>query len=520
MRGHNDILQTRRKLYQLLLTGKSGRKLVNIKSTFTNNTFVLFITLTLVAVTIGALVSSTYRTSRPAATERGSSSIHHSSPLDAATDTADGAAATRARASEAYGKLPLHFEANRGQAAPHVKYISRGNRHALYLTPTETVLALHNETTGRSAVLQLKMVGANPAPEVSGEDELPGRVNYFRGQDRRHWQQDVPTFARVSYTGVYPGIDAVYYGNQRQLEYDFHLAPEADPAQIKLRFEGADDLRVDEATGDLLIETAAGAVRQHKPVVYQEIAGARREVASSYKLEPDGEVGFALAAYDESKPLVIDPVLAYSSYVGASSSDTAFGVAVDAEGFAYITGNLFGAFTMTPGAYDTTNAGQDVYVAKINPAGGSFVYATYISATGGNNVGNDIAIDAQGNAYVTGKAAGAFFPATSGAYDPTQNSLDAFVLKLNAQGNSLLYATYLGGTGADEGYGIAVDSSGDIYVSGSTSSNNFPVTNALQTAFGGGRDALRQTCSTQLISAARATTKPPPSPATRAVNST
>lgn len=462
---------------------------MNIKSTFTNKAFGLFITLTLVAVTVGVLLSSTHHVSRPAVAERGSSSIHHSSPHAAAPDTAGGAAA-RVRASEAYGKLPLHFEANRGQAEPRVKYISRGNRHALYLTGTETVLALHNETTGRDAVLQLKMVGANPAPEVTGEDELPGRVNYFRGRDQRQWQQDVPTFARVSYAGVYPGIDAVYYGNQRQLEYDFNVAAGADPAQIKLRFDGAENLRVDGATGDLLIETAAGEVRQHKPFVYQEVAGARREVASSYKLEPDGEVGFALAAYDASQPLVIDPVLAYSSYVGATGGDAAFGVAVDAEGYAYITGNLFGAFTMTPGAYDTTNAGQDVYVAKINPAGGSFVYATYISANGGNNAGNDIAIDAQGNAYVTGKASGAFFPATAGAYDTTQNSLDAFILKLNAQGNALLYATYLGGTGTDEGHGIAVDSAGDIYVSGTTSSNNFPVAHALQTAFGGGRDAF------------------------------
>jgi uncharacterized repeat protein (TIGR01451 family) len=459
-----------------------SRNLVNIKPTFTSSTVGLFLALALVAFT-GALVSSAHRTSRTA-TQRGSSSIHHSSPQAAAADTA-----ARVRASEAYGKLPLHFEANRGQAAPQVKYISRGPRHALYLTATETVMALHNDATNRNAMLHLKMTGANPAPEVIGEDELPGRVNYFRGQDQSRWQHDVPTFARVAYAGVYPGIDAVYYGNQRQLEYDFNVAPGADPAQIKLRFEGAENLRVDEA-GDLLIETAAGEVRQHKPFVYQEIEGARREIASSYQLEPDGQVGFALAAYDATRPLVIDPVLAYASYVGATSSDAAFGVAVDADGFAYITGNLFGAFTMTPGAYDTTNAGQDVYVAKINPAGGSFVYATYISANGGNNVGNDIAIDAQGNAYITGKAAGAFFPATSGAYDTTQNSLDAFVIKLNSTGNALLYATYLGGTGSDEGYGIAVDSSGDIYVTGSTSSNNFPIVNGLQTAFGGSRDAF------------------------------
>ncbi len=201
-------------------------------------------------------------------------------------------------------------------------------------------------------------------------------------------------------------------------------------------------------------------MRQHKPLVYQEVEGARRVIASRYELSPAGEISFALAAYDRERPLVIDPALAYASYVGATSGDAAYGIAVDADGFAYITGNLFGAFTMTPGAYDTTNAGQDVYVAKINPAGGQFVYATYISAVGGNNAGNDMAVDAQGNAHITGKASGAFFPATPGAYDATSNGTDAFVIKLNAQGNALLYASYLGGTGADEGYGIAVDAAG------------------------------------------------------------
>jgi uncharacterized repeat protein (TIGR01451 family) len=443
--------------------------------------------LALACLASSARVSSTDTASRTAAGVN-SSSIHHSSQTPAATADAKEEAA-RVRASEAYGKLPLHFEANRGQAEPEVKYISRGSRHALHLTETGARLALHDAETGRNAALHLKMIGANDAPAVTGQDELPGRVNYFRGQDQSQWQRDVPTFARVHYAGVYPGIDAVYYGNQRQLEYDFNVAPGADPAQIKLSFEGAQALRVDEA-GDLLIETAAGEMRQHKPFVYQEAAGARRAIESRYELSAGGEVSFALAAYDHTLPLVIDPVLAYASYVGATSSDTVLGIAVDADGFAYITGNLFGAFTMTPGAYDTTNAGQDVYVAKINPAGGSFIYATYISAAGGNNFGNDIAIDAQGNAYITGKATSTLFPATPGAYDTTPSSLDAFIVKLNAQGNGLLYASYLGGTGSDEGFGIAVDSSGDVYIAGGTTSNNFPVVGGLQTTFGGGRDAF------------------------------
>ncbi|HYO63888.1 MAG TPA: carboxypeptidase regulatory-like domain-containing protein [Pyrinomonadaceae bacterium] len=405
---------------------------------------------------------------------------HRSRPADAAE---------AARAREAFGRFPLHFEANRGQVGREVKYLSRSADSALMLKPSEVVLALRGAEGGAGATLRLRMLGANPAPELDALEQFPGRVNYFRGRDPKQWQTDVPTFARVRYRGVYPGVDAVFYGNQKQLEYDFVVAPGADPDVIKLRFDGARSMRLDER-GDLVIETEAGEVRQFKPFTYQEEDGRRREVASSFVVGERGEVGFELAAYDTTRPLVIDPVLAYSSYLGASSGDGIYGVATDAEGYAYVTGNLFGSFPMTAGAYDTTNNGQDVFVAKINPAGGGFVYATYISAVGGNNVGSDIAVDAAGNAYVTGKATAALFPATPGAFDTTANSLDAFLVKLNASGNALLYATYLGGTSSDEGQGVALDAAGNVYVVGTTQSNNFPTKNALQSTFGGGKDAF------------------------------
>ncbi|HEV2763447.1 MAG TPA: SBBP repeat-containing protein, partial [Pyrinomonadaceae bacterium] len=377
-----------------------------------------------------------------------------------------------------------------------MKFVSRAGNSALLLSPSEVSLALRgDEQHPGGATLKLRRLGATPEPELEATEQLPGRVNYLRGSDPKKWQTDVPTFARVNYRRLYPGVDAVFYGNQQQLEYDFRVAPGADPSQIKLKFEGAESLRPDER-GDLVIETSVGEVRQFKPFTYQEEDGQRVEVASRFRLDERGEVGFELGAYDSSRTLVIDPVLAYSSYLGAQSSDGIYGLAVDAEGYAYVTGNLFGSFPMTPGAYDTTNAGQDVFVAKIHPSGGQFVYATYISAVGGNNAGNDIAVDSNGNAYITGKAAGAFFPATAGAFDTTQNSLDAFLIKLNASGNALLYATYLGGTGSDEGHGVAVDAVGDVYVVGTTFSNNFPTKNGLQATFGGGRDIFALKLST------------------------
>jgi len=247
-----------------------------------------------------------------------------------------------ARRPAVYGKLPLVFEANRGQTDSRVKFLSRGNGYTLFLTATETVLAFAGRRSSaagnrfrgprpdatmpaetESGLVRMQFIGANPEPSVTGLEELPGKANYFIGRDPTKWRTNVPTYARVEYRDIYPDVNLVYFGNQRQLEYDFVVRPGASPKAITLGFQGADRLEVD-AQGDLVLYTAVGAIRQRRPVVYQEVQGARREIAGDYVLKGAGRVGFQVAAYDRSQPLVIDPVLSYATYLGGSRFDNAF----------------------------------------------------------------------------------------------------------------------------------------------------------------------------------------------------
>jgi len=250
----------------------------------------------------------------------------------------------RPRRDEAYGKLPLAFEINRGQAASVVEFMSRGPGYTLFLTPTEAVLTM---TKGASrprreshrlpkpvvarpdgaipTVVKMKLVGANPKPKVIGREKLPGTVNYFIGNDPKKWRTNVPTYARVEYQNVYPGINMVYYGNQRQLEYDFVVAPGADPRRIRLAFEGVDKLDLD-ARGNLMLRTAHGEMLQRAPVIYQDVAGAKREISGRYVVKGKNRVIFQVAAYDVNRPLIIDPVLVYSTYLGGSAGEAALGL--------------------------------------------------------------------------------------------------------------------------------------------------------------------------------------------------
>src|SRR6185503_14275294 len=211
---------------------------------------------------------------------------------------------------EAYGNLPLHFEANRGQTSGEVRFLSRGPGYGFYLThDAQAVLVL------KQGVLRTTLAGAAPDAPVTGLDELPGKANYFIGNDPAKWRSNVPTYAKVQYREVYPGIDLVYYGNQRQLEYDFVVAPGADPQRIVLDFKGFDRLEID-AQGDLILHAAGVTLRQHKPVIYQDIDGTRREIGGGYEMKRGQQIGFQVAAYDKTRPLVIDPVLSYATYLG------------------------------------------------------------------------------------------------------------------------------------------------------------------------------------------------------------
>jgi hypothetical protein len=324
------------------------------------------------------------------------------------------------QSTEAYGKIPLSFERNEGQTDPSVDFIARAGGYRLFLSPAEATLALRensvqpktrNLETGRdrgvnasTAVLRMQMVDTNKAVAVAGADELEGKVNYFIGNNPSEWHTNVPTFSRVHYTEIYDGIDLIYYGNQQQLEYDFVVAPRADSRQIALRFEGANKINVESSSGDLVVGVGEQIVRQHKPVAYQEVAGEKRKVAVSYALQPSNQVRFEIGEYDQSIPLVIDPVLVYSTYLGGSFTDLGGDIAVDSTGNAYISG--YTASSNFPAA--GTPAGQrgtgiDVFVTKINAAGTSLVYTAYL---GGNSDegsgGNSIAVDSSGNVYVAG----------------------------------------------------------------------------------------------------------------------
>jgi hypothetical protein len=423
------------------------------------------------------------------------------------------AARTTAQVREAYGQLPLSFEANRGQAADSIDFVARGPGYAVALSPTEAIFVLRKtENAGRnnddsrvrkisnslsernppsalapSTVLRMNLVGANRAAAVAGQNELEGRVNYLIGSDPAKWRTDVPTFGRVRYAEVYPGIDVIYYGNQRRLEYDFVVAPGRDARAIALEFTGAQKVEVDGATGDLLVQVGGETIRQHAPVTYQEVAGAgRRKVESRYAIKEGGQVGFEVGEYDASAPLVIDPVLEYSTFLGGSLGDQGRDIAIDSAGNAYVIGVPSSDFPIANAFQETSNGIQDVFVTKLNAAGSALVYSTYLGGSG-YDFGLGIAVDSTGSAYVTGQTSSTDFPTANAFQGKNASGLgnDVFVAKLSPAGSTLVYSTYLGGSSDDSGVDIAVDSAGNAYVTGFTSSTDFPTANGLQNIAGG-----------------------------------
>ena len=397
-------------------------------------------------------------------------------------------AQTSARLNKDYGRVPMSFEANEGQLNERVRFISRGSGYNLFLTETEAVLSLQksaahassgarNSSASQQQVVSLSLLNTNQKESVMGDEKLPGRINYLTGNDPRQWRTNISAYKRVKYENVYPGIDLVYYGNQRELEYDFLVAPRVDPTQIRLSFKGATKLEVDEA-GDLLLHTADGALlKQKKPVLYQEINGERREVEGDYMLSGANEVGFKVGAYDSSRMLVIDPVLVYATYFGGSGVDESYGIAVDSAGSAYLTGLTDSTdFPTTPGAFRRTRSVGEAFVLKLSPDGSSIVYGTFLGGSG-NDIGEAIKVDAAGNAYVAGWTSSKDFP-TRNAFQSTHHEGvdDIFFAKLNASGTDLLYSTYLGGNNLDLAHDLDIDSSGNAYLTGMIFSTDFPTT--------------------------------------------
>jgi hypothetical protein len=419
----------------------------------------------------------------------------------------------QAKILDRYGKLPLTFEANQGQTDTRVKFVSRTSVYTLFLTGDEAVLALSGKTenirkaeiagtahtlqssiaaTKAGGVLRMRLRNANPAAKVTGVDELAGTSNYFIGNDPAKWRPNVPTYAKVKYEGIYSGIDLVYYGSQRQLEYDFIVAPGADPHRIAFDVRGAKRIRRD-AQGELVSKVGESEIRWRKPVVYQEKDGTRQLIAARYAITDRNRVAFEVAKYDASRALYIDPLI-YSSYLGGSGLDQANSIAVDTAGNAYVTGSTESTDFPTQNPLQAANHGgfygYDVFVAKINPAGSALVYSTYLGGSGDDN-GQGIAVDSAGNVYLTGYTSSTDFPTenpiqAANAGGDEYCACDAFVAKINPSGSALVYSSYLGGSGEDQGYGIAADNEGNAYVTGATCSTNFPTMNALQPNFGGG----------------------------------
>jgi Beta-propeller repeat len=423
----------------------------------------------------------------------------------------------RARLASSSIEVPILFEPNVGQAPSLVAYLARGPGYVIVLMQQSTVLRL----TKGGAALHLSWVGdkAQHQPQLSAEQRQDSVSNYFIGNDTSKWHSGVANYGAVRYQQVYPGIDWVVYGNPRQLEYDFVIAPGTDPRQIKLRIAGADRLALD-GNGDLLIKVRGETLRQGKPTVYQTTSqGDQQHIEGHYVLDRRRrQIGFEVGEYDHNRKLVIDPVLVYSTYLSGDSDTSITDIAVDGAGNAYVTGTTNSRtfptvdplqsagpnLPLLPPECDciAPNYSTSAFVTKFNAAGTALVYSTYLGGTSVDE-GHAIAVDSAGNAYVAGRTTSTDFPTVNplqsvnnGHNSGSPYAGNAFISKLSADGSKLLYSTYLGGSSTptsltgDYASAIAVDSTGHAYVTGASDSLDFATVNARQYWNAGGYDAF------------------------------
>jgi uncharacterized protein (TIGR03437 family) len=371
---------------------------------------------------------------------------------------------------------PLRFEENRGQADKGTRFLSRGPSHLLSLKPGEAALSLRNKSG--VSTLRMSVIGADRAARITGVDPIAAKTNYFHGASRNDWQIGVQNYGRVKYASVYRGIDLIYYGSDQQLEYDFVVAPGADPTAIRLKFAGERKKRID-SNGDLILMLQGTEIRQHKPKIYQTIAGVQKEIGGGYRIGRHGDVTFSVSPYDTNQPLIIDPVVTFATYAGGSRSELGTAVAVDSANNIYVAGDTISSnFPATQGSYKATSIGDfDTFVIKYSPAG-AVVYSTYIGGNGEENT-KSIAVDSQGNPVVAGFTDSSNFPTLNAAQGTNKGGYfgyDGFVFKLNAAGSDLMFSTYLGGNADDLVNRVVLDSQGNAYVVGAAASSNFPVT--------------------------------------------
>ena len=407
------------------------------------------------------------------------SQMFSSSGQDASPPSATGRL-NQAQVNDAYGRLPMSFEPNQGQGDSNVRYLARGRGYQVFLTETEAVLRLQTanqktrsdpmnspfadqinpQSATRSpqpGALRIKLDGASPTRQIIGLDLLPGKSNYLIGNDPRKWHKDIPNYARVEYRDVYPGVNLAYYGSQRALEYDFIVTPGYDPSVITVSFDGVEQVELG-ANGDLALHLDGEIIYQRNPVIYQQAGGGRRAVTGRYVMRGEKQIGFEVDGYDASKPLVIDPVLEYSTYLGGGGDDTGQSVKVDSAGAAYIAGVTSASdFTARSAAQAVNKGGTDAFITKLSASGDTIIYSTYLGG-GGDDSANGIAVDSSGSAYVTGNTTSTDFNTRNPLQMASRGGSEAFIAKLSPNGSQLVYSTYLGGGGEDVGYAIAVDS--------------------------------------------------------------
>ncbi len=383
-----------------------------------------------------------------------------------------------------------------GQAAADAEFLARGRDYLISLRRGEVRLALPraNGAPEKANLVQLKLVGADVPSRGQAQDRLASKSHYFRGNDPRNWRPNVPHFARVRYESVYPGVDLEYHGNGQQLEFTFVLRPGVSPGKIAMAVEGAKRLSLDSA-GELVWSCPTASCASCVRWSTRRSRGAGAQIEAQYVLERGNRFGFRLEDFDPDFPLVIDPVVSYSTYLGGSNDDEGLAVAADSAGNAYVTGVTGSTnFPATLGALQGNKAAStDVFISKFDPAG-ALVYSTFMGGSG-DEKGNSIAVDAAGNVHIGGETNSFDLPVTPGALQASNGgsvgfASDGFVASLSADGSALNFATYLGGNGNDQVFGLALDSSGNVLVAGFTNSTTFPLMGAFQSNLNGRHDAF------------------------------
>ncbi|MDP9170156.1 MAG: SBBP repeat-containing protein [Acidobacteriota bacterium] len=391
---------------------------------------------------------------------------------------------TTIRASDAPASphLPFTFVENRGQADPHARYIGTGPDFKAWFGDGGVVFQQG------SATERMDFVGGAPAPVIETADPTGARANYLRGNDPARWKTGLPLFGGLRYRGVWPGVEIRFKADSARTKAEYVLEPGADISEIRLRFDGRAEIGSD---GRLTVSNASGQFREDKPVLFQEAGAERKSVPGEFQVFEDGTVGFSAGIYDRSKPLIVDPVILFSGYVGGASQTTITSLAVNSFYNIIVAGWTLGSDFSTSGSAQSRNGGGvDAFVAGFSPAGGSMIFCTFLGGSGDDRAFG-VTVDASNNTYVTGWTSSANFPVMGALQPRLSGSRDAFITKLNAAGSALVFSTYLGGSGVDSGNSIVLDSTGAVIIAGDTTSANLPVTAAaFQRRLGGAQDAF------------------------------